>query len=65
MGAHLNTNSTPGISRRWSERNLSPETLNFVNQASKKLNTEEESEALNVEKKQKQKTLTNKLNQFD
>ena len=49
-GAQLNNNATPGISRRWSERNLSPEILNFDNQASKKLNIENESEALNIEK---------------
>ena len=49
-GAQLNTNSTPGFSRRWSKRNLSPEILNIDNQASKKLNIENESEALNIEK---------------
>ena len=49
-GVQLNTNSTPGISRRWSERNLSPEILNIDNQASKKLNIENGSEALNIEK---------------
>ena len=50
MGAQPNTNSTPGISRRWSERILSPEILNLDNQASKKINIENESEALNEEK---------------
>ena len=50
MGAQLNTKSTPGISR-CSERYLSPETLIFVNQASKKWNTKNESGALNVQKK--------------
>ena len=49
-GAQLNTKSTPGISRRWSERILSPEILTLDNQASKKLNIENESEALNIEK---------------
>ena len=31
-GAQLNTNSTTGISRRWSEMNLMPEILNIDNQ---------------------------------
>ena len=50
MGAQLNTNSPPGFSRRYSERNLSPEILNFYNQASNKLNIEKESESLIIEK---------------
>ena len=50
MGAQLKTNSTPGISRRWSERNVSPEIMNFDNQASKKWNNEKKSEPLDVEK---------------
>ena len=58
----LNTKSTTGISRRCSERFLSPELLSFVNQASKKWNTKNESGLLNV---QKQKTLANKFNQLD
>ena len=49
-GAQLNTNSTPGNSRRWSERNLLQELLNLDNQASKKTNIEIESEAVNIEK---------------
>ena len=49
-GAQLNTNSTPGISRRWSERNSSQEILDLDNQATKKLNIENESEALNIKK---------------
>ena len=50
-GAQLNTNSTTGTSRRWSERNFLPKILNLDNQVSKKLNIENESEALIIEKR--------------